>query len=95
MVTSTRGLSPLVFLQLTKIDNDISTREQQVNITNTIAKKCIDDGLLIVATGNHVNAHLHKIPPPSLRIVIMAKQSKADMDHAIIVLRNAVRYVLK
>lgn len=94
-VTSARGLSPLVFLQLTKDDNAILTREEQMDITNAIAKKCFDDGLFIIATGGHVNSHLHKIPPPSLKITIMAKQSNDDIDHAISILKNAIRHVLK
>lgn len=94
-MTSARGLSPLVFLQLTKDDKAILTREEQLEITNAIAKKCFDDGLLIIATGGHVNSHLHKIPPPSLKITIMAKQSKEDMDHAIVILKNAIFHVLK
>lgn len=95
VVTSARGLSPLVFLQLTKNDTAILTREEQMDITNAIAKKCFDDGLLIIATGNHVNSRLHKIPPPALKITVMAKQSKEDIDHAINILKNAIRHVLK
>ena len=94
MVTSEVGISPIVFLQLTKNEDNILTFDEQVNALDQIAKKCLDDGVFIISTGNHVTHHLHKIPPPALRLSIMAKQSKAEIDTAIKVLKKAAMIVL-
>jgi len=52
-----------------------------------IAKKCLINGVFVVSTGRHVMHHLHKIPPPALRLVIMAKYSKSNINTAIKLLK--------
>jgi len=102
-VTSTEGISPLVFLQITKHrddDNDnnddkLLSRKQQIEILDEIAKKCLINGVFVVSTGRHVMHHLHKIPPPALRLVIMAKHSKSDINTAIKVLKQAATDVFR
>ena len=95
-VTSTEGISPLVFLQITKHrddDNDNNddskhlSRKQQIEILDEIAKKCLINGVFVVSTGRHVMHHLHKIPPPALRLVIMAKYIKSNINTAIKLLK--------
>ena len=98
-ITSSNGISPILFLQLNH-DNDVSvnidamTRRQQIDLLDEIAMKCLTNGLFVVSTGRHVVQHLHKIPPPALRLTIMAKQSKADIDTAIQVLNDVVADVI-
>jgi len=86
-VSSEATLSPLVYLQLT---DESRTIEEEVRVLNRIATKCLENGVLVVSTGSHVFDHLHKIPPPSLRITIMTKQSKEEIINAVSVLENAV-----
>jgi serine palmitoyltransferase len=95
LVTSEIGLSPLVFLQLANDDDSkiLLTRTEQVRILDEIAHRCLEAGVFIVSTGRHVTHHLHKLPPPSLRITIMAKQSKAEIQTAISVLKTVVEKV--
>jgi serine palmitoyltransferase len=86
-VSSEATLSPLVYLQLT---DESLTIEEEVHVLNRIATKCLENGVLVVSTGSHVFDHLHKIPPPSLRITIMTKQSKEEITNAVSVLKNVV-----
>eukprot|EP00979_Chaetoceros_neogracilis_P001395 scaffold247_cov174-Chaetoceros_neogracile.AAC.8 len=95
MITSRENISPIVFLQLTKDDDAIISRKQQIVIFDAIAKKCLLNGVFVVSTGRHVMHHLHKVPPPALRLTIMAKQSKADINTAIKVLKHAATDVLR
>ncbi len=92
VVTSDEGLSPMVYLQLA---DQALTREEQIELLDLIALKCLEDGVFIVSTGNHVNHHLHKIPPPMLRLTIMAKQNKTEICTAITVLKDAVVSAMK
>eukprot|EP00557_Chaetoceros_sp_GSL56_P006864 CAMPEP_0176497408 /NCGR_PEP_ID=MMETSP0200_2-20121128/11707_1 /TAXON_ID=947934 /ORGANISM="Chaetoceros sp., Strain GSL56" /LENGTH=554 /DNA_ID=CAMNT_0017895417 /DNA_START=535 /DNA_END=2199 /DNA_ORIENTATION=+ len=98
LVTSEIGLSPLVFLQLANNNNDggniVLTRNQQVRILDEIAQRSLEMGVFIVSTGRHVTHHLHKLPSPSLRMTIMAKQSKAEIHTAITVLKTVMEKVL-
>jgi 7-keto-8-aminopelargonate synthetase and related enzymes len=101
VITSEIGLSPLVFLQLANDDDDHDddskrfwTRTEQVRILDEIAQKCLEMDIFIVSTGRHVTHHLHKVPPPSLRMTIMAKQSKAEIRTAISVLKTVIGKVL-
>jgi hypothetical protein len=95
MITSRENISPIVFLQLTKDDDAIISRKQQIVIFDAIAKKCLLNGVFVVSTGRHVMHHLHKVPPPALRLTIMSKQSKADINTAIKVLKHAATDVLR
>lgn len=99
LITSKIGLSPLVFLQLAKGDHYEKkkgglTRRQQVHIMDEIARRCLEMGVFIVSTGRHVNHHLHKVPPPSLRMTIMSKQSISEINTAIEVLKTVLDQVL-
>lgn len=90
VVTSAVGLSPLVFLQLSPEEGQGMSRAEQVEILDTIASTCLHKGVMIVSTGQHVSHHLHMIPSPALRMTIQAKQSKANIDTAVRILKIAV-----
>jgi len=94
MVTSKEGVSPIVFLQHTKDEDNLLTAEERVDKFDEIARKCLDNGVYIIPTGRHVTHHLHKIPPPALRMTITAHQSKAELDTAIKVLKDAATSIL-
>ncbi len=94
IVTSEEGISPMVFFQHTKDEDNILTSEEQVSKFDEIAKNCLDAGVYLISTGRHVTHHLHKIPPPSLRMSITAHQSKVELDTAIKVLKDSATAVL-
>ena len=93
VITSEDGISPIVFLQHTNDEKDALTEEEQIQKLDDIARKCLENGVYIISTGGHVNHHLHKTPPPALRLTIMAKQSKTELDTAIKVLKDAVETI--
>jgi len=90
MVTSMKGLSPIVFFQLTKKEDRLLTRDQQVELLERVAEQCLENGVFLVSTGRHVYYHMHKIPPPSLRLTIMRQQSKEELSLAVAVLKKAI-----
>merc|ERR1712038_1299356 len=92
MITSQKDISPIVFFQLTKREDNrlLLSREEQIDLMEKIAEECLDNGVFLISTGRHVYYHLHKIPPPALRLTIMNKQSKEEIDMAVKVLRNAI-----
>lgn len=94
MITSTENLSPIVLLQLTKNEDNVLNRDEQVDLFDKVAACCLENGVFVISTGSHVYDHLHKIPPPAIRMTIMAKQSKADIDTAIKVLKKAVSTII-
>jgi hypothetical protein len=65
IITSREGISPIVFLQLTKDDDYIISRKQQIVILDAIVKKYLLNGVFVVSTGRHVMHHLHKVSPPA------------------------------
>lgn len=93
-ITSVEGVSPIVFLQHTKDDDNILTHEEQVQKFDDIAKVCLENGVFVISTGRHVTHHLHKIPPPALRMTITSHQSKAELETAIKVLKEAATSIL-
>jgi serine palmitoyltransferase len=94
MVTSEEGLSPIVYLQFTKQEDHILSREEQIDLFDAVAANCLQNGVFVVSTGSHVFNHLHKIPSPGIRMTIMAKQSKNDIDTAIKILKNAISTIV-
>jgi len=92
MITSEKDISPIVFFQLTKRDDNHSllTREEQIDVLEKIAEECLDNGVFLISTGRHVYYHLHRIPPPALRLTIMNKQSKEEIDYAVKVLMKSI-----
>ena len=90
-VVSAPNISPIVVIQLNNETKETKvSREEQIEIMDAIASKCLDKGILLVSTGSHVHHYLHKLPPPSLRLTIMAKQSEEDIELAIQVLKQAI-----
>lgn len=102
LVVGSDPLSPIVFLELAppSEDGDASsaldglTREEQSAVLDVVAASCLRRGVALVSTGGHVMDHLHKIPPPSLRLTLSASQSAEDVDEAVRVLRDAVLEVV-
>eukprot|EP00978_Attheya_sp_CCMP212_P017526 scaffold46830_cov62-Attheya_sp.AAC.5 len=93
LVVTSDDLSPLVFLQCKKIEGHILTRDEQVMAFEKIAGECLTNGVALISTGRHVIDHIHKIPPPALRMSISAAHTKADLDKALTVLTDAVSNV--
>ncbi len=103
-ITSEDCISPIMYLQFAANedgdDNDddgkeiLLSREDQIDLFDRIASTCLENGLFIVSTGRHVYEHLHKVPPPSIRMTIQAKHSKDDIDTAINILKKAIEAVL-
>ena len=87
-VTSTHCVSPIVVIRLN--EKTELTREEQVDVMNSVASECLEKGIFVVSTGSHIYHHLHRVPPPSLRLTIMAKQSKEDIELALDVLKQAI-----
>lgn len=94
VVTSQENVSPIVYLQHFKNEDNLLTRDEQVELFDKVAAHCLENGLFVISTGSHVYDHLHKIPPPAIRMTIMAKQSKADIDTAIKILKKATTGIL-
>lgn len=94
MITSLENVSPIVYLQHTKNEDHVLTRDEQVDLFDKVAAYCLENGVFVISTGSHVYEHLHKIPPPAIRMTIMAKQSKSDIDTAIKVLKKAMVTIL-
>ena len=90
-VVSAPKISPIVVIQLSHLRKETEFhREDQIKIMDAIASKCLEKGILLVSTGSHVYHHLHKLPPASLRLTIMAKQSEKDIELAILVLKEVI-----
>lgn len=105
-ITSFVEVSPLVFLQLVQNiervhdQKDMSkmitwSREKQTYILDKISKVCLDNNVVLISTGGHVIQHLAAVPPPSLRLTVMSKQSRDDIDTVTQVLRDAIISVMK
>lgn len=105
-ITSAIGVSPLVFLQFVQnIENSSDlgntntkiswTREKQTYVLDEIAKECLKNNILIISTGGHVIHHLLAVPPPSLRLSIMSKHSRDDIDNSIKVLHDSIFLVMR
>ena len=94
MITSEENISPIVYLQLTKNDDKILNREEQVELFDRVASYCFENGVFVISTGGHVYDHLYKIPPPGIRMTILAKQNKTEIDTAIQVMKKAISTIL-
>jgi len=58
-----------------------------------IARKCLENGVAVVATGKNFG-NVRAEPPPAIRLTLSAIQTKDDMDKAIRVLSTAVNTVV-
>lgn len=101
LVVTSDALSAIVFLQIADCQGSgesngrASMREEQIDVLDAIAEECLRNGLALVSTGRHVGGHLHKVPPPSLRMAVSAAHRREDIDKALEVLRSAVLKVLR
>jgi len=87
IITSQVDLSPIVFFQLAQLS---LSREEKIHLLEKVTEECLDNGVFLISTGRHVCYHLHRIPPPGLRLTIMNKQSKEDINMAVAVLKKAI-----
>jgi len=90
IITSQKDLSPIVFFQLGEDHRSLLSREEQVGLLEKISEDCLDRGLFLISTGRHLYHHLHRIPSPALRLTIMNKQSKEEINIAVGVLKKAI-----
>lgn len=90
--------SPIIVLQLrnivdTKNEKKLS-RQSQIEYFDEVARICKDDGgVALVSTGQHVLFHIHKVPPPAIRLTITALHTKQDIQKAINALNEAFQTV--
>jgi len=61
-----------------------------VDLLEKVSEECLDRGVFLISTGRHVYHHLHRVPPPALRLTIMNKQSKEEINMAVGVLKKAI-----
>ena len=90
VITSEEAISPIVYLQFAPSKDKAMSREEQIDLFDKVACDCLENGLFIVSTGSHVNEHLHKVPPPAIRITIQAKHRKAEIETAVKVLKKVI-----
>jgi serine palmitoyltransferase len=96
-VTSTAGLSPIVYFKfmVPEDDSKFLSRKEQCHLWDRVAYICMDQGIMVVSTGRHVGVHLHKKPSPALKVVIMAHHSKEDIDLALQTLGKAMIEIIR
>jgi len=77
----------------TKIASPAPLIDDEFIFICNIARKCLENGVAVVATGRNFG-NVRAEPPPAIRITLSAVQTKNDMDTAIRVLSNAVNTVV-